>query len=249
MKNSTPKTATRPHTRRIEREYIARRGLSDLPPRDRPREKLQHAGRQALSDHELVALVLGHGLRGRGALQLSADLLEFAGGIHGLARTSVDQLAAQDGIGVATAARLVAAVELGRRTLERTPEARVRFDSPRDLAHYLMPRYGAHPVERFGLVLVDARHQLIRVRILSIGSLDTVTAQPREVFRNALSAGAAGVIVFHNHPSGDPTPSPEDLVMTHRLVTAGKVLGIELLDHLIIGDARYFSMKEFGGTL
>jgi len=246
MKHNTPTTANRIPTRRIATEYTVRHGLSGLPPRDRPREKLQHAGQHALSDHELVALVLGHGRSGRSALVVSADLLETAGGIHGLARTNVDQLAAMDGLGTATAARLVAAIELGRRTLERPPEARVRFDSPRDLAHYLMPRYGAHPVERFGLVLVDTRHQLIRVRILAVGGLDAVAAEPREVFRDALAAGAAGVIVFHNHPSGDPTPSPDDLALTHRLTAAGRILGIELIDHVIIGDARYFSMKEFG---
>ena len=249
MKRSRPQTDIRPHQRRIDREYTVRRHSRSLSSRDRPREKLQSAGRHALSDHELVALVLGHGVRGRSALQLSADVLEFAGGIHGLARTNVDQLAAQDGMGAATAARLVAAVELGRRTLEREPEERLRFASPRDVALYLMPRFGAHPVERFGLVLVDTRHRLIRVRILSVGTLDAVSAQPRDVFRDALAAGAAGVIVFHNHPSGDPMPSPDDVALTHRLVTAGKVLGIELIDHVIIGDARYFSMKEFGGVL
>lgn len=221
---------------------------SHLSPRDRPREKLQHAGCLALSDHELIALVLGHGSRGRSATQMGLDVLEFAGGLHGLARTSVDQLAAQQGIGAATAARLVAAIELGRRTLERAPEERVRFTTPRELAQYLMPRYGAHPVERFGIVLVDTRHQLIRVRVLSVGSLDTVTAQPREVFREALAAGAAGVAVFHNHPSGDPNPSPDDITLTHRLMTAGKVVGIDVIDHVIIGDGRYFSMREFGGV-
>jgi DNA repair protein RadC len=249
MRHSTPKTATRPHARNIDSEYIVRRKSSGLPPRDRPREKLQHAGRHGLADHELVALVLGHGLSGRGAIELAEDVLECVGGIHGLARTNVDQLAAQEGIGAATAARLVAAVELGRRTLERLPDERLRFASPRELAHYLMPRYGAHPVERFGLVLLDTRHQLIRVRILSTGSLDAVAASPREVFRDALSAGAAGVIVFHNHPSGDPSPSPDDVSITHRLAAAGKILGVELIDHVIIGDARYFSMKEFGGLL
>ena len=223
--------------------------VAALPARDRPREKLQHSGRHTLSDIELVALVLGHGQRGRGALQLSAEVLEFAGGIHGLARTSVDQLAARSGLGEASAARLVAAVEIGRRTLERLPEARMRFASPKELAEYLMPRYGAHAVERFGIVLLDGRHQLIRERILSIGSLDAVMAHPREVFRDALAAGAAGVVVFHNHPSGDPNPSPDDVQITHRLVTAGRILGIELVDHVIIGDARYFSMREFGSLV
>jgi DNA repair protein RadC len=220
-----------------------------MPSRDRPREKLQHAGQQALSDHELVALVLGHGQAGRSATQVSAEVLDFAGGIHGLARASVDQLAALPGVGPATAARLVAAVELGRRTLERMPEERLRFESPRELAEYLMPRYGAHPVERFGIVLVDTRHRLLRVRILAIGTIDAVVAQPREVFRDALVAGAAGVIVFHNHPSGDPSPSPDDVKLTHRMANAGRVVGIDLIDHVIIGDGRYFSMKEFGGVI
>lgn len=220
-----------------------------LPARDRPREKLQAVGRQALGDHELVALVLGHGQRGRGALQLGAEILEFVGGIHGLARATVDQLAARDGIGEASAARLVAAVEIGRRTLERLPEPRTRFASPKELASYLLPRYGAHAVERFGVVLLDTKHQLIRERVLSIGSLDAVMAHPREVFRDALAAGAAGVVAFHNHPSGDPTPSPEDVQITRRLVTAGRILGIDFVDHLIIADARYFSMREFGGVV
>jgi DNA repair protein RadC len=138
-------------------------------------------------------------------------------------------------------------VALGRRTLERVPAPRARIGSPRELAALLMPRYGAHATERFGVVLVDARHQVLRIRILATGSLDAVVAEPREVFRDALVAGAAGVIVFHNHPSGDPAPSPEDVALTHRLAAAGRVVGVTLLDHVIIGDARYFSMRESGG--
>ena len=220
-----------------------------LSPRDRPREKLQAAGRHALGDHELIALVLGHGHRGRSALQLAAEVLGFAGGLHGLARTSVDQLAARVGLGPAKAARLVAAIEIGRRTLERLPEERLRFANPRELAHYLMPRYGAHPVERFGVVLFDARHQLIRERILAEGSLDAVMAQPRDVFRDAMTSGAAGIAVFHNHPSGDPYPSADDIQITQRLLSAGRILGIELIDHVVIGDAKYFSMREFGSLV
>ncbi|TAK12572.1 MAG: DNA repair protein RadC [Acidobacteria bacterium] len=212
----------------------------------RPREKLVQTGLHPLNDQELLALVLGHGVRGRGALRLASDLLAAIGGIHGIARTSADQLATETGIGPATAARIVAAVELGRRTLQRQPEPRTRFANARDLAAYLMPMYGASPIERFGVVLVDTKHQLIRVRVLSVGSSNAVTAEPREVYRDALLAGAAGVIVFHNHPTGDPTPSRDDLALTERLANAGRVVGVELVDHLIVGDARYFSMRERG---
>ena len=210
----------------------------------RPREKLGQTGLTALNDQELLALVLGHGVRGRSALTLAGGILASAGGIHGLARATADQLALETGLGPATAARLVAAIEMGRRTLQRQPEPRTRIRTPRELAAYLMPLYGASHVERFGVVLVDSKHQLIRVRVLAVGSSDAVTAEPREVFRDALLGGAAAVMLFHNHPSGDPTPSPDDVSLTHRMINSGRVVGIEVVDHLILGDARYFSMRE-----
>jgi len=210
----------------------------------RPREKLGQTGLHPLSDQELLALVLGHGVRGRDALALSADILRAAGGIHGLARSTADQLAIETGLGPATAARLVAAIEMGRRTLQRQPEPRMKVTSPRELAGYLMPLYGSAHVERFGVVLVDTKHQLIRVRILAVGSSDAVLAEPREVFRDALLGGAAAIVLFHNHPSGDPTPSPDDVSLTHRMINAGRVVGIDVIDHVIVGDARYFSMRE-----
>lgn len=210
----------------------------------RPREKLSNTGLQGLSDHELLALVLGHGVRGRAVLTLARDILDSAGGIHGLARATADHLATENGIGPATAARLVAAIEIGRRTLQRQPEPRTKITSPRELASYLMPVYGSSHVERFGVVLFDTKHQLIRVRVLAVGSSDAVTAEPREVFRDALLGGAAAVVLFHNHPTGDPTPSPDDISLTHRMINAGRVVGIDVIDHLIVGDARYFSMRE-----
>jgi DNA repair protein RadC len=210
----------------------------------RPREKLGQTGLTALNDQELLALVLGHGVRGRSALTLAGGILASAGGIHGLARATADQLALETGLGPATAARLVAAIEMGRRTLQRQPEPRTRIRTPRELAAYLMPLYGASHVERFGVVLVDSKHQLIRVRVLAVGSSDAVTAEPREVFRDALLGGAAAVMLFHNHPSGDPTPSPDDVSLTHRMINTGRVVGIDVVDHLILGDARYFSMRE-----
>ena len=188
--------------------------------------------------------MLGHGVRGRDALALAADILQGAGGIHGLARSTADQLAVETGLGPATAARLVAAIEMGRRTLQRQPEPRTKVTSARELAAYLMPLYGSAHVERFGVVLVDTKFQLIRVRVIAVGSSDSVMAEPREVFRDALLGGAAAVVLFHNHPSGDPTPSPDDVSLTHRMINAGRVIGIEVIDHVIVGDARYFSMRE-----
>lgn len=210
----------------------------------RPREKLGQNGLHPLSEQELLALVLGHGVRGRDALTLAGDILRAVGGIHGLARTTADQLASETGVGPATSARLVAAIEIGRRTLQRQPEPRTKVTSPRELAAQLMPLYGSSHVERFGVVLVDSKHQLIRIRVLAVGSQDAVTAEPREVFRDALLGGAAAVVLFHNHPSGDPTPSPDDVSLTHRMLNAGRVVGIDVIDHLVLGDARYFSMRE-----
>jgi DNA repair protein RadC len=122
----------------------------------------------------------------------------------------------------------------------------VRYRWPRDLAGLLLPRYGAYPVERFGVVLLDTRHRLLAMRLISVGSLDASLANPREVFREAMLGGAAAVVVFHNHPSGDPTPSRDDVALTARLRAAGAVVGIDLIDHLVLGDVHYCSMKEAG---
>src|SRR6185503_17450462 len=136
--------------------------------------------------------------------------------------------------------------ELGRRTLTRSPSARVPLRSPRDVAEYLMPAFGALPTEQIGVVLVDTRHREIRTAIVAVGALNQASVSPRDVYREATVAGAAGVVVFHNHPSGDPTPSPDDVQLTKRLAAAGLLLGIELVDHVILGEARYFSFKEMG---
>jgi DNA repair protein RadC len=149
-------------------------------------------------------------------------------------------------VGPARAAQVVAAVELGRRTLLRGGTDRPRLTSPRHLAAYLLPQYGTCAVEQFGLVMLDTKHRVIRVRIVSVGSLDATIVHPREVFREAASASAAAVVLFHNHPSGDPSPSPEDLALTARMVHAGEIMGIEILDHVILADQRYFSLAEAG---
>ena len=213
---------------------------------DRPREKLARAGAEALGDNELVAVLLGTGTRGRSSLDVANALLDAAGGLRGLTRMGRDELSRAHGVGSARAARVQAALELGRRSLTRDPAERPQFATPREVASYLLPQFGSYPVERFGVLLLDTRHRLLRARILSVGSLDASVVHPREVFREAIVAGAAAIVLFHNHPSGDPSPSRDDLSLTRRLVTAGDLVGIDVIDHVVLADSRYASMKEMG---
>jgi DNA repair protein RadC len=211
---------------------------------DLPREKLARVGASALSDGELLALVLGHGMAGRSAVDIAVGLLDDVGGVHGLTRATESRLARATGVGVAQAARVVAAIELGRRTLFVSPQARLPLQTPAAVASFLLPRFGAHDVERFGVVMLDSRHRLMRVRLVSEGTLNSAVAVAREVFREATISGAAAVVLFHNHPSGDPTPSGEDLALTRRLVAAGQTLGIDVVDHMILADTVYCSLRQ-----
>src|SRR6185436_19906109 len=182
--------------------------MKNVAPHDRPREKLERLGPAGLGDNELLALVLGGGVRGQGALDLANRLIEFAGGLHGLTRIAVSELRAVRGVGRARAAQVIATVEFGRRTLVREAVERPRFLTPGALAAYLLPLYGASAVEQFGLVMLDTKCRVIRTKLLSTGSLDSTIVHPREVFREAAANTAAAIVLFHNHPSGDPTPSP-----------------------------------------
>ena len=220
--------------------------MKDVALHDRPREKLERLGAGALGDNELLALVLGSGSRDVDALALANLVLERSGGLHGLPRSGVGDLRSVPGIGRARAAQVLAAVELGRRTLMRGLAERPRLNTPEQLAKYLVPQFGSAPVERFGVVLLDTKYRLIRLKIIAIGSLDSTVVHPREVFREATSASAAALVLFHNHPSGDPTPSKDDIDLTSRLVAAGDIMGIEVVDHLILADQRYVSMFQWG---
>ncbi len=220
--------------------------MKDLLPDDRPREKLLRNGPAALGDNELVALVLGNGTRGVDVLGVANDLLRRRGGVHGLARSSADDLSQIGGIGRARAAQVVAAVELGRRVAARGPSARVQLRSPHDAAAFLLPTFGARPVEQFGIVLLDSKHRVLRTTVVASGTLNSTIVHPRDVFREAMLGAAAAIVVFHNHPSGDPSPSPEDVELTRRLRAAGVLMGIEVVDHIVLGDARYCSLKEMG---
>jgi len=219
--------------------------MKELAPHDRPREKLERGGASSLGDNELLAVLIGHGTARANALSAANGLLHTRG-VHGLTRMHLDELAEIPGIGAVVAARIVAAIELGRRTLTVSPAARPRLMNAREAAELLLPQFGAFPVERFGVLLLDARHRYLRARLLSSGSRDASLVHPREVFREAVLAAASGVIAFHNHPSGDVTPSEEDLALTRRLVAAGAVMGIDLVDHLILADNRYYSVRETG---
>ena len=195
--------------------------MKDLSPDDRPREKLLQHGAAALGDNELVALVLGSGNRRSGALAVANEVLATQGGLHGLARSSVTELARVGGVGHAKASQLVAAVELGRRTLRHAPSARPRLRVPGDAADFLMPVFSGRPVEQFGILLLDTRHRVMRTRVLAIGTQNTAIIEPRDVFREALFGSAAAIVLFHTHPSGDPYPSDEDVDLTRRMVAAG----------------------------
>lgn len=225
-------------------EYIV--AIKTLSVHDRPREKLFRLGAAGLGDNELVAIVVGSGSRRANALALANDILGTTGGLHGIPRTSVDELRRLHGMGTAKAAQVLAAVELGRRTLLRCPPARLQFGNPRDAAAYLLPQFGSRPVEQFGLMMLDTKHRLIRTSVVSVGTLDSSPAHPREIFREAASACAAAIVLFHNHPSGDPTPSRDDVELTRRLVQAGEIMGIDVIDHVILADTRYFSFREAG---
>jgi len=219
--------------------------MKQLAKHDRPREKLQRSGVAALGDNELMAIILASGSRECGALELANRILERAGGLHALARRAPDELCVP-GVGGARAAQIVAAVELGRRTLIRTALERPRYHTPQQLACYLLPQYGAASVEQFGIVMLDTKHRLIRVKVVAVGSLDSAVVFPREVFREATTASAAAIVLFHNHPSGDPTPSKDDLLLTYRMLRAGDIMGIDVIDHLILADQRYYSLAEAG---
>ena len=220
--------------------------MKELSPNDRPREKLLVHGAGALGDNELVALVLGSGCHHRGALAVANELLAARGGVHGLVQAGCGDLARVAGIGPARAAQIVAAVELGRRTLVQNPRARLQLQSPQQAAAFLMPVFSGRSVEQFGVVLLDTKHRVLRTTVLTVGTLNSVTVEPRDVFREAMLAGAAALVVFHNHPSGDPSPSPDDVELTRRLVGGGVLMGLDVVDHIILGDVRYCSLKEMG---
>lgn len=211
---------------------------------DRPREKLDRLGAASLGENELLAIVLGHGYRNQPVLDVANRVLADAGGLVNFTRLSGDELMKLPGVGRVRAAQILAAVELGRRTLGPHRDERVQLLSPRAVATYLMPRYGAAAVEQFGVVLLDARHRVLKSLPLTVGTMDASVVHPRELFRAAIAGRAVSIVLFHNHPSGDPSPSTDDIALTRRLVEAGSLIGIPVMDHIILAHGRYTSFKE-----
>ena len=218
--------------------------ISDLPLDERPRERLARHGAATLADAELLALVIGSGTRRQNALEVARTVL--ADGLVAAARKEWRSHARFSGIGEAHAAKIAAAFELGRRATAREVPLSSPIDGPGVLARALVSRYTHEVQERLGAVYFDTRSRVIRSREIYVGTLNSAVVSTRDILRHALDDHAASVIVFHNHPSGDPAPSTDDLVFTRRLVEAGKVLGIEVLDHLILGASRYVSLRDRG---
>lgn len=218
--------------------------VKEMPPEERPRERLVRAGPQALSTAELLAIILRVGVGGENVLTLAQRLLARFEGLGGLARAEFSQLADVRGLGTAKSAQILAALELGRRLMAESPEERWQIRAPSDAAHILMPKLGFQEQEHFTVLFLDTRNRVTDEETLYVGSLNTSLVRIAEVFRGAVRRNCAAVIVAHNHPSGDPTPSPEDVALTRRLVDAGKLLEIEVLDHLVIGNNRYVSLRE-----
>ncbi len=220
--------------------------MASVPLVDRPREKLARAGADALGDNELVAIVIGSGTKARGALVVAHDVIHAAGDVQGLVRVGLDGLCRIPGVGPTRAARLLAAVELGRRTLFGDRSERPQMLSTRDVVEYLAPRYSGFGMERFGVLLLDQKQRVIRSEIVSIGTVEANITHPRDVFRVAMLASASHVVLFHNHPSGDPLPSPADRMMTRRMKMAGDMIGIDVMDHIILGGGTFFSFRQEG---
>jgi DNA repair protein RadC len=221
---------------------------TSLPPAlDRPRERLRQLGARALTTAELVTVVLGHGTGAHSARTIAeAVLARTDGTVGGMAGLPLGLLAAIPGMGAARAAALAAALELGRRLSAERHLDGAPMHSPANVASCFAPRMVGLPVEEFHVAMLDAKHRLKRAVLVSSGLLNVSLAHPREVFREAIADCAAAVILVHNHPSGDPTPSPEDRAVTAQLVGAGRILDIPVLDHVIIGRGRFLSFAEAG---
>jgi DNA repair protein RadC len=220
--------------------------IEQWPASERPRERLYQSGADALADAELLALQLGSGRRGRNAVEVAREMLAAYGSLAGVAAREPAELARLPGVGWAKAARLVSAFELTRRLRARTPGARTVLGSPAEVHAAFGPLMEDLPREVFRVALLDARNGLLRDLVVSEGTLSSSLVHPREVFRPALLEPAASLILLHNHPSGDPTPSPEDVRLTRQLVESARLLELRIHDHLVIGRGTYVSLAERG---
>lgn len=221
--------------------------IHDLPVTERPRERLQRFGAEALSAQEILALILGRGIAGESVTMTAQRLLSKFGNLRGIAGASVEELAEIKGIGLAKASQIKAAFELANRLEGQTETGKRQVvKNPVEVVSVVRSRLKGKKKEHFLVVLLDTRNQVIKVSEVSVGSLDTSVVHPREVFKEAISASAASVIFVHNHPSGDTEASEDDIRLTKRLAEAGEIMGIDVLDHIIVTDKDYLSLKSKG---
>jgi len=218
--------------------------VHEMPAEDRPRERLARVGPEALRDAELLAILFRTGTREEGALALGERLLRHFGSLRQLARASLGEIQAVRGIGAVKAVEVKAALELGKRLATHQLPRRYCVTQADDVARLLMMQFREYETEHFKCLLLNTKNEVLRVVDVSHGSLDETLAAPRDVFRQAVREGAAQVLVAHNHPSGDPEPSEQDLALTRRLKEAGELLNIRLVDHVILGDGRWVSLAE-----
>ena len=221
--------------------------IRDTPTTERPREKLKNFGPDHLSNAELIAILLRTGVKGEGVVIMAQRILHRFGGLPGLARANFVELCAEHGISEAKASQLLAAMALGRRLSSlRTDENRI-VNSPADVAKMLFGEMSFLDREHLRTVLLNTRNEVVGVREIYVGNVNSSMARPAEIFKPAIRENCPAIIVVHNHPSGDPSPSGEDIVVTRQLVQAGEILGIEMLDHIIIGsNERFVSLKQQG---
>ncbi len=219
--------------------------IKDLPQGERPRERLKQHGAKHLSNTELIAILLRTGLQGENVLSLSSRVLSRLEGLAGLGRSTYSELCSQRGLSEAKACQLLAAMELGRRFVSLAPEERAVINSPQDVANLLMAEMAPLEQEHLRVLLLNTKNEVLGVQEIYIGNVNSSVVRPAEVFRPAVRDNATSIIIVHNHPSGDPSPSPEDVSITRTLVDAGRLMGVELLDHLVIGSGnRFVSLNE-----
>ena len=220
--------------------------VREMPSDERPRERLEHYGAPALSNAELLAILLRVGTTGENVIELSARLLRQCGGLKGLLTIELEELCAMHGVGPAKATTLKAALELGRRLSVLAPEERPKIAQPQDVANLIMLEMGYLKQEQLRVLCLDTKNHVVAQQVVYQGTVNSSVVRVAEVFKPAITHTCPAIVVVHNHPSGDPTPSPEDVRTTDQLRRAGELLDIDLLDHVIVGQHKWVSLKEHG---
>lgn len=220
---------------------------SSIEKQDYPRERISKCGVETLSNAELIAAIIGTGSQSKSVLHLANDFIaQLPDGLKSLVGQSVEELKTVDGIGNGKACQILASVELGKRVYHMSYESMKKISSPSDVSALMMAELRYKKQEYFKVIILDTKNQVISIETITIGTLNASLVHPREVFNLAIRKSAFGIILVHNHPSGHPEPSKEDLLLTERLVESGKIIGIAVLDHVVIGDGRFYSFKEQG---